>query len=525
MKPVLKDQQHRNLTFWGMAMIVMGLPLSVVLVSIGSFVLAGSWLLEGNHLKRLKQFFSNPLSLAITSLFFIHVIGMAWTSELGAGLHDLRIKLPLLLMPLFLFTSKLPNKQRLQDLLLTFVLACLVGTLFGTARYFELSGEPLLDTRELSVFISHIQFSLMLVLAFFVMGYLLFAKWSVWSVAEQVVAMLSMLQLGWFMVILEAFTAYITFAMVLGFTALWLLFRLKNKKLSTAFLITTVAASVVIGLHSWQLAQAQFNEVPTNPKAFNLITANGNEYWHQTHLRYKENGHRVWNYMCWKEIIKEWPQRSDIDIEGKDRLGQPIKYTAIRYMTSLGLKKDSAGVHQLSDSDIENIEKGITNHLDAKRSGISKRISQFFWTIDQYRWNNIANNSSNIQRWVYLKVGRSIFDNNWLFGVGTGDVLDEYQKAYKLNDHGLEARNQRVSHNQYLTIGIALGVLGLQVFFFSLAYPAWLYRRDYLYLAFLVLMLTSFLTDNNLERQSGVTMFAFFNAFLILRREFVETGD
>jgi hypothetical protein len=38
-------------------------------------------------------------------------------------------------------------------------------------------------------------------------------------------------------------------------------------------------------------------------------------------------------------------------------------------------------------------------------------------------------------------------------------------------------------------------------------------------------MVVSFLTDNTFDRQSGVTLFAFFNAFLIVRREFTETPD
>ncbi|MBP9152873.1 MAG: hypothetical protein KBF73_11365, partial [Flavobacteriales bacterium] len=107
--PKLTDNQHRNIAFGGMAMIVMGLPLSVFLVSVGTFVLVGNWLLEADYLKRLKQFFSDPLSLILVSIFLLFCIGMIWTENISHGLKELRVKLPLILMPLLLFTSKLPS--------------------------------------------------------------------------------------------------------------------------------------------------------------------------------------------------------------------------------------------------------------------------------------------------------------------------------------------------------------------------------------------------------------------------------
>ena len=39
MKPILKDQQHRNLAFWGMAMIAMGLVFAVWVIVLGGAVL------------------------------------------------------------------------------------------------------------------------------------------------------------------------------------------------------------------------------------------------------------------------------------------------------------------------------------------------------------------------------------------------------------------------------------------------------------------------------------------------------
>ena len=522
MKPILKDQQHRNLAFWGMAMIAMGLPLSVFLVSVGTFVLAGNWLLEGTHFNRLKQFFTDPLSLAISAIFLIHCIGLLWTEDLEWGSKDIRVKLPLLILPLILFTSKLPSKKRLEDVLKLFVVACIVGTIFGLPKYFELTGE-LQNSRHVSVFISHIRFGLMLVLAFFILSYYLFAKWRDWSVAEKLVCTAAMLWTLWFIVILEAFTAYLAFGALLVFTSFRLLLKQQNKKIAIGLVLLTLVLTSASVVYVGKIVNNHYAEVPFNFRTLTVKTLNGNYYAHQTNVPFRENGHRVWNFVCWKELKQEWPKRSSMSFDGTDERGQELRFTLIRYMSSKGLLKDSVGLHQLSDLDVANVERGFTNYLYTDKLGVSRKINELLRGWDKYNWEEAASGSSAFQRLVYLDVGLEIFKNNLLLGVGTGDIVASYKAEYIKDDRGLEKRFQGISHNQFLTIGITLGIIGVLVFLVSIFYPAWVYRKDYLYMSLLILMLVSFMTDNTLDRQAGVTLFAFFNALFIIRREFAET--
>jgi O-antigen ligase len=145
------------------------------------------------------------------------------------------------------------------------------------------------------------------------------------------------------------------------------------------------------------------------------------------------------------------------------------------------------------------------------------------WAYEEYKWQQNANNSSTLQRLVYFQTGIDIFKQNPIMGVGTGDILQAYKNEYAENDRGLEKRFQNISHNQFLTIAVTLGIVGLMFFFVSVFYPFWLYRSDMLYGVFTCLMLVSFMTDNTFDRQAGVTLFAFFNALLIVRRELSET--
>ena len=513
----ISTAQHQNLVFWGLALIALGLPLSVFLVSIGTFVLAGNWLLERRYLARLKQFFKDPVSIVLSSVFVLHVIGMAYTENLDQGLKELRIKLPLLLLPLFLFTSKLPGRQRIKDVLMLFVLACVISTGLGMLRYFGFTGDEIINKRWLSVFISHIRFGLMLDLSIFILIYYLATNWRAWSIFQIGLTVALIFWLFFFVVLIEGATAYLAFGLMVGLSILFLILRSNSVKIK----LFSGVALIVIGLASVlyinRIYDNQRSEIPFNYLTLTVKTANGRYYAHQKDVPYRENGHRIWNFVCMEELENEWPKVSQRPIDSLDQRGQAIRFTAIRYLTSKGLLKDSVGVHRLTAQDVENIEKGYTNYKYVGNWGVSRRIAQAFWELEVYQHKQDANYSSLFQRWVYAKVGISIFKEHPIFGIGTGDILDEYRKAYEKNDHGLIPKLQGISHNQPLTVAIELGMVGLIVFLISLFYPLRLYHRDYLYVMFFTLIMVSFMTDNTLDSQSGVTLYAFFNAFLMAR--------
>ncbi|MFM1876071.1 MAG: hypothetical protein RL266_1808 [Bacteroidota bacterium] len=520
--PLLQDQHHRNLAFWGMALIAAGLPLSVFLVSVGNIVLALNWLLQGNLRQRLTQFFTNPIGLSVSAVFLLFCLGLIHTQNYVQGWKELRITVPLLAVPLFLFTSKMPSIARINDVLKLFVLACMVGALFGTARYVGVVGDELVNSRQLSVFISHIRFGLMLVLALFILIYSGYSNWSRLSRMEQAIHIVSFLWLAWFLIILEAFTAYVALMCASAFGFLWFLAKSRRIPTSIGSILVGTSIIIVFGIHLRSIIGNHYHEVPFDYRTLTVKTVNGNYYAHQKDVLYRENGHRVWNFVCWDELSREWPRKSGVDFEGSDKKGQPIKFTAVRYMTSKGLLKDSVGLHQLTNEDIANIEAGFTNHLYTDKLGFSRRVDQVLWALEEYSWHRNANNSSTMQRWVYMQTGWEIFKKHFVLGVGTGDVVDAYKAEYQLNPHGLEPKFQGISHNQFLTIAIVSGIFGFAIFLCSLAYPMWYFRRDFLFQIFMVIMLVSFFTDNTLSRQSGVALFAFFSAILAIRKEFAE---
>lgn len=140
----------------------------------------------------------------------------------------------------------------------------------------------------------------------------------------------------------------------------------------------------------------------------------------------------------------------------------------------------------------------------------------------------VANSTGErIMIWYY---SFEITNENFFFGVGTGDVkdrlLDKYEEKGMNNALELELN----AHNQYIQILVALGVLGLIVLMLNLLLPV-LYsveKKHLLYFIFLFLISFNLLFESMLETQAGVVFYAFFNAYLFAIKKdpvSIETGS
>ena len=103
---------HGQIYLFGLALMVIGLPLSNFLMSISQMILGANWLIEGNYKNKLQRFWNNKPSVVVCSIFLLHVLGMAYTSDFTYGLNDLRIKSPLFILPFIIAsTPSLPLKH------------------------------------------------------------------------------------------------------------------------------------------------------------------------------------------------------------------------------------------------------------------------------------------------------------------------------------------------------------------------------------------------------------------------------
>jgi hypothetical protein len=535
-----------NLYHISMGLLLASIPLSKFTTSLFQFAVLTFWLFYQSDLNYLDEFSSNQhslliriprlifgffksifyslvdkfkafsrerVALIITSLLILHVIGIIYTTDFQYALKDLRTKLPLFLLPLFFSTGPAVNTKTLYWIYLGYIAAIFGGTLYRLYLYINL---PVADPRAINTHISHIRFSLNAVYSVFVLIYFIqlrnfFKTWHKILFAG----------MAFWLILFMVFLRYNTGISILVIVSLFLLLyqALKGSKLTTR-LIFMVAGLVLFAVPVIYINSAVKKYRHTEPVNFDRLekhTVNGNSYYHDT-VNYRiENGKYVGLYICDKELRKSWSLRSRIPIDSLDKKQQILRYTLIRYLASRNLRKDSTGVAQLNRQDILNIEAGITNTTNKNGFDINSQIDNILIAWDNYLHHNNPNSSSLIQRVEYWHTSLLLIKQNLLFGVGTGDVPDAFRVQYEKMNSSLDPQYRLRSHNQYLSITVAFGIIGLCWFLFILFYPLVINRnyKNYLYVIFWLIFMISMLTEDTIETQEGVTFFAFFTSFLL----------
>jgi hypothetical protein len=113
---------------------------------------------------------------------------------------------------------------------------------------------------------------------------------------------------------------------------------------------------------------------------------------------------------------------------------------------------------------------------------------------------------------------------NPIIGAGTGDVKEVMQRTSETL-RATNIHNTYNPHNEYFSVVLALGLIGLAVFIASMVIPVVLAfgHRDYLLIGFLFLFAALCFSETVLERQKGVAFFAVFFPLLAFHRQGFQT--
>ncbi len=519
MAPLLKYKTN-YLYLTGLTLLVTGLPVSLFLTSLSQFFLVGSFFLEGNIKERWNRFTSNKVAVVFVGIWLLHLIGMLWTSDLDAGLKDLRIKLPLLLLPIIISgTEKLTEKQ-FRYIMGAFVFAVFAGSISAIAVLTGIIEREIYDIRDIFIYkISHIRFALFTCVAIctlvFYIGYR-----KVLTPLAKVVAFILTIWFTVFLVIVESLTGL---TVLLTLTVSVLIYHLLvsgNKFMKVISFMLIVCIPLTVAFFVKGLIN-DFYDKKQEVININDKTVQGNSYDFYLDDNNFENGYQVNIYLCIPELRKAWNERSSIDLDSLDLKGQPIKATLVRFLTSKGLRKDSAAVYTLTKNEIQSIEAGVPNVNFQKMSDLRSRVNQVIWEIDNLRKGGDPSGHSVAQRLEFWRAAIGVIKNSPLIGVGIGDMKAEYDKQYERMNTRLDATHRLNSHNQYLSIAAAFGIPGLLYFLFALLYPLRRTRQlPAIFILFLIICLVSMLTEDTLETQPGATFVGlFFILFYNQRRE------
>ena len=532
-----------SLMFYTLVLLAISIPLSEFGMSISQFILLGIWIFQGNDAympqgfekkSRLHRFFitirnaaltlpgkfrmlfNNPAAMVVVSLYLLHVAGTLYSSDLDYALKDLRIKLPLLSLPVILATSQGLSGGRFRRLMTFFTLAVFTGTL---ASIYVLLTKNVSDPRELSIFISHIRFSLTICFAIFILIYFLIRKKFKYKVYRYIIAA-GILWFLLFLFILESITGiFITGLLTLIFLGYYI-FTARGQLLRLSVAVLGILLTVASVYYFRSFVKDFTSASPVDFSTLDKYTEFGTPYIHDTCAYGIENGQYVGLFLCPTELRHEWNKRSKLSYDGADKKGHELNYTLIRFLHSKGYRKDARGVRKLTDAEIRHIENGVANVDYLEKFNLRSRFEQIAMGYSNYIRHGDPNASSVMQRFEYWKTSIHIVKKHWLTGVGTGDLNDAFYKAYNETESKLQEDYRKRSHNQFLAIFIAFGVFGLAWFLFTLIYPALKLGKfsDYYYVVFFIIIFMSMLTEDTLETQAGATFFAFFNALLLFGR-------
>ena len=187
-------------------------------------------------------------------------------------------------------------------------------------------------------------------------------------------------------------------------------------------------------------------------------------------------------------------------------------------MASKGLRKDSVGISKLSDVDVKNIEKGITNYKFSQSFfSLYSRVYETFWEIDYYFRTGDPNNKTLAQRIEYAKAALYLIKENPVFGIGTGNYMVSFNEAFdKVNSHLLYEK-RATSHNQYLNYLVKFGIAGFCIIMILLVWPVYKTenKHNYILILFLISIAVANFGDSNLETHMGLSFFILFYSLFI----------
>ena len=540
---------HSWAYFITLMIIAASIPLSKFVMSIGEFLLVAMWLWSGfsfkisarffklggylkgiyhlleyliqlaynNFIDKFALFFRNKPAVVLSSIFLLHILGLAYTSDLDYAMKDLRVKLPLLLFPVILATMESFRYKRFRILMFFYIAAVLAGSMISFSII--LKGQ-FTDIRDISPYVGSIRFGLNVSLAFFTLVYFViydkgFKFWQ--KLIFSVIAI-------WFVIFLILMESVTSLSIILFIVLGYLIYQsLKTKYVTIKIAIILVVIALPASLFFY--IQSEVLRAITPPiidkTTLDLSTSNGNAYLHDTVIRGVEDGRYIGLYLCEKELQETWNERSEMAYYSKTNGGHELKESLIRYMTSLDLKKDAEGIAALSEWDVQMIENGVANVNYVKNPGLRARMLKILMGYEVYLKTGNPSGSSVMQRIEYSKGSINLIKENFCFGVGTGDIENSLIDQYKEMESELKTEYMFHAHNQYFAIFITFGVFGFLWFIFALIYPPLKAGRfsDYFFVTFFLIILLSMFSDDTLETQAGATLFAFFYSFFLFGKK------
>lgn len=449
---------------------------------------------------------------------FFYIAGIMYSSH--PHWRELGVVLPLLAFAAVFTTNKPLTKFEVRRILLTFILSTVLCAIVNFTVY-VVSNHANADIRQMSLFMSHIRFSLFVNIAIFsCIYYLFFRKDEPLNPIERKLFISSLFILIPYLFIQQSLSGIFTFCAVVTFISIRTAFHSTYSN-RVRIMLRLIVGIIVISIGTVAYEAHYFLFPKDDTAHLPQVTVNGNPYTHEYLNSTLENGHYAQLRICNLELESEWTRRSKMSIDGTDARNQPLRQTLIRYLTSKNLAKDSAGIAEMTDEDIANIERGVTNYRFSSELRPNKKIYTFLWEIhSSYIGSNPAGHSA-MQRLIFISAGfKLVADYPW-FGVGTSQPTEVLRPYYESMNQSLPPRMWYGPHNQFMSFTVMFGLVGLITILSS--YVLLIRRtrafRSYFKGMYFIILALSMLVEDSISTQAGVILYGLFGGLFLFGTE------
>lgn len=498
---------HRNIYLVLLALLGGTMVCSTWAANLVWVLMGVNWLLEGRWSDKWQRLRSSRLLHLYVAYCAVLAVAMAWTSNVGFGLHVLQVSLPLLVVPLVVLTSPAATGQARSTILWVYAMTVAVVAVIAVVRIATIEGLPY---RDAVPYISHIRFALnCCMVAIICLGRMRRHGAGRWAAAVLALFMVA------FLVLLRSFTGLAVLALV---SLVLTLVYARHWWSVGLWVVAAAVAAIAVGheVHSY------YRLAPLAEQPLAELTANGRPYRHACD-GIIENGNYINNYICKEELQQEWEQRSALPYNSLTDEGYDVEPTLVRYLNALGLTKDSAGVAALTDKQIAAVERGVANPVYEEGNQLRKMVYVLLFEREYYVHTNAVKGFTLIQRLELWGATLDVIGQHPWLGAGTGDAIDEMHLCLELSGSELSGTNKH-THNQYLTLLAMTGGVGFAIvaFFAARAIVGSRSKRQSserrrrpsaLMLAWALAAAISFLTEDTLDTLAGILFCTWFLAF------------
>ena len=474
------------------------------------WVLLGvNWLMEGRWREKWLMAKASRLLQAYLLFYLILMIGMLWTQNQAAGWSLLQVKLPMLVVPLVMLTTRPIQGRQLKAILSFYSLIVIIVSMIAAVRMLVFNDMPY---REAVPYISHIRFALNCCMVIFIM--VLTMKTTIMRLPFNIIRCIIVLWMLLFLVLIHSYTAFGVLILVTTVLLVRAIVKTPRRWPLLALWLLLLGGGTTLVLNE---VRGYYALVPMAKQPLKEYTAGGHPYEHACDGLI-ENGNYINNYVCRSELRPAWERRSTMPYDSLTVSGYSIESTLVRYLNNIGLTKDSVGVATMSAADVAAVERGVANPVYENGNPLRKMVYVMLLEREFYVHTKAVAGFTMLQRFELWRATWRVIRNHPAFGVGTGDAIDDMHAELVAMDSELAGTTKK-SHNEYLSllamvgfVGVSL-IVGMFILSFLVRSVKYQKKNTALMLAWVLTILISFLTEDTLDTLAGILFCTYFIAF------------